>query len=291
MIKDNWYNETLYETWGQRHRIEKILFEAKTEHQHLVIFESIQMGRVMALDGVIQTTEADEFVYHEMLTHVPIISHGNAKRVLIVGGGDGGILREVARHKSVESITMVEIDGSVVEMSKQHLPKHSAGAFDDKRLKLVIDDAANFVKHCNDKFDVIISDSTDPMGPGEVLFTDDFYANCKKCLTEGGVLVTQNGVCFMQQDEVANTYARQSKLFKDAGFYVAAVPTYVGGFMTLAWATDNTALRNIPLETVQERFNKAGFQTRYYTPEIHKACFALPAFVQGLMKDKVAKAA
>lgn len=291
MIQNGWYNETLYPSWGQRHEIKKVLFEAKTEHQHLVIFENPMMGRVMALDGVIQTTEADEFVYHEMLTHVPLFAHGNAKRVLIVGGGDGGILREVARHKEVEHITMVEIDASVVEMSKEHLPNHSAGAFNDKRLNLVIDDAANFVKVTNEKFDVIISDSTDPHGPGEVLFTDDFYANCKKALNEGGVLVTQNGVCFMQQEEVANTYARQSKLFKDAGFYVAAVPTYVGGLMTLAWATDNTALRNVPLETVQERFKKAGFKTRYYTPEIHKGSFALPAFVLELTKDKAAKAA
>lgn len=291
MIENSWYNETLYPNWGQRHEVKKILFEAKTDHQHLVIFENPMMGRVMALDGVIQTTEADEFVYHEMLTHVPLFAHGNAKRVLIVGGGDGGILREVARHKEVEHITMVEIDASVVEMSKQHLPKHSAGAFDDKRLNLVIDDAANFVKVTKEKFDVIISDSTDPQGPGEVLFTDDFYANCKKCLNEGGVLVTQNGVCFMQQDEVANTYQRQSKLFKDAGFYVAAVPTYVGGLMTLAWATDNTALRNVPLETVQERFKKAGFKTRYYTPEVHKGSFALPAFVLELTKNKAAKAA
>lgn len=291
MIQNGWYNETLYPNWGQRHEAKKILFEAKTDHQHLVIFENPMMGRVMALDGVIQTTEADEFVYHEMLTHVPLFAHGNAKRVLIVGGGDGGILREVVRHKEVEHITMVEIDASVVEMSKQHLPKHSAGAFDDKRLKLVIDDAANFVKQTNEKFDVIISDSTDPQGPGEVLFTDDFYANCKKALNPGGVLVTQNGVCFMQQEEVANTYARQSKLFKDAGFYVAAVPTYVGGLMTLAWATDNAELRNVPLETIRERFTKAGFSTRYYTPAIHKACFALPAFVEQLMQDKKAKAA
>ena len=291
MIQNNWYNETLYPAWGQRFEITKILFEAKTGHQHLVIFENPMFGRVMALDGVIQTTEADEFVYHEMLTHVPLFAHGNAKKVLIVGGGDGGILREVARHPEVTSITMVEIDASVVEMSKQHLPKHSDGAFGDKRLNLVIDDAANFVKQSTEKFDVIISDSTDPHGPGEVLFTDDFYANCKKCLNTGGVLVTQNGVCFMQQDEVANTYQRQSALFKDAGFYVAPVSTYVGGFMTLAWATDNPELRGVTLETLEKRFAKANFPTRYYTPEIHKAAFALPAFVKGLMRKKAAKAA
>jgi spermidine synthase len=132
------YEETLYDAWGQAFDVDEIFFEHKTDHQHLVIFQNALFGRVMALDGVIQTTEADEFVYHEMLTHVPILAHGNAKSVLIIGGGDGGILREVSRHASVEKITMVEIDAAVVEMSKQYLPNHSNGAFDDPRLNLVI---------------------------------------------------------------------------------------------------------------------------------------------------------
>ncbi|MCS9087187.1 polyamine aminopropyltransferase, partial [Pseudomonas aeruginosa] len=192
------YQETLYQGYGQRFSIDNMLHEVRTEHQHLVIFENARMGRVMALDGVIQTTEADEFIYHEMLTHVPILAHGAARRVLIIGGGDGGMLREVAKHKSVERITMVEIDGTVVDMCKAFLPNHSQGAFDDPRLNLVIDDGMRFVATTEERFDVIISDSTDPIGPGEVLFSENFYQACRRCLNEGGILVTQNGTPFMQ---------------------------------------------------------------------------------------------
>lgn len=178
------YQETLYQGYGQRFSIDNMLHEVRTEHQHLVIFENARMGRVMALDGVIQTTEADEFIYHEMLTHVPILAHGAARRVLIIGGGDGGMLREVAKHKSVERITMVEIDGTVVDMCKAFLPNHSQGAFDDPRLNLVIDDGMRFVATTEERFDVIISDSTDPIGPGEVLFSENFYQACRRCLNE-----------------------------------------------------------------------------------------------------------
>ena len=202
------YLETLYEGYGQRFRMDKLLHEVRTEHQHLVIFENPRMGRVMALDGVIQTTEADEFIYHEMLTHVPILAHGAAKRVLIIGGGDGGMLREVTKHLGVEHITMVEIDGTVVDMCKEFLPNHSKGAYDDPRLNLVIDDGMRFVATTQEKFDVIISDSTDPIGPGEVLFSENFYQACHRCLNEGGILVTQNGTPFMQLGEVQTTAGR-----------------------------------------------------------------------------------
>ncbi len=209
------YQETLYQGYGQRFSIDNMLHEVRTEHQHLVIFENARMGRVMALDGVIQTTEADEFIYHEMLTHVPILAHGAARRVLIIGGGDGGMLREVAKHKSVERITMVEIDGTVVDMCKEFLPNHSQGAFDDPRLNLVIDDGMRFVATTEERFDVIISDSTDPIGPGEVLFSENFYQACRRCLNEGGILVTQNGTPFMQLEEVRTTAARTDGLFAD----------------------------------------------------------------------------
>ena len=202
VTKTSEYLETLYEGYGQRFRMEKLLHEVRTEHQHLVIFQNPRMGRVMALDGVIQTTEADEFIYHEMLTHVPILAHGSVKRVLIIGGGDGGMLREVTKHAGVEHIAMVEIDGTVVDMCKAFLPNHSSGAYDDPRLNLVIDDGMRFVATTTEKFDVIISDSTDPIGPGEVLFSENFYQACHRCLNEGGILVTQNGTPFMQIEEV-----------------------------------------------------------------------------------------
>jgi spermidine synthase len=273
------YIETLYEGYGQRFRIEKMLHEVRTEHQHLVIFQNPRMGRVMALDGVIQTTEADEFIYHEMLTHVPLLAHGAAKRVLIIGGGDGGMLREVSKHRGVEHITMVEIDATVVDMCKQYLPEHSKGAFDDPRLNLVIDDGMRFVATTEEKFDVIISDSTDPIGPGEVLFSENFYEACRRCLNDDGILVTQNGTPFMQLGEVKTTAGRLRGLFPDWHFYQAAVPTYIGGAMTFAWGATTTAYRKLPLETLRQRFNGSGIVTRYYNPEIHLGAFALPQYV------------
>lgn len=273
------YQETLYEGYGQRFRMEKMLHEVRTEHQHLVIFQNPRMGRVMALDGVIQTTEADEFIYHEMLTHVPILAHGRAKRVLIIGGGDGGMLREVAKHATVEHITMVEIDGTVVEMCKEYLPNHSKGAFDDSRLNLVIDDGMRFVANTQEKFDVIISDSTDPIGPGEVLFSENFYQACHRCLNEGGILVTQNGTPFMQLSEVQTTAGRMNGLFADWHFYQAAVPTYIGGAMTFAWGSTDSQHRKISLDTLHQRFAGSGIVTRYYNPEVHIGAFALPQYV------------
>lgn len=282
-----WVGETLYEGpdfgYQQRFRVDRVLFEEKTEHQELIIFENAFFGRVMALDGVIQTTDRDEFIYHEMIAHVPILAFGTAKKVLIIGGGDGGVLREVLRHKDIEC-TMVEIDASVVDMSKKYFPDHSAGAFDDPRCNLVIADGLKFVKETSDKFDVIIVDSTDPVGPGEVLFTSEFYQDCHTCLSTGGVLVTQNGVPFFQGDEATTTHSRMAPYFKDMSFYVIAVPTYIGGFMTLAFASDNPDLRTVPVDVITGRFAKAGFETRYYSPDVHKGAFALPPYIQKLLK-------
>jgi spermidine synthase len=273
------YQETLYDGYGQRFRMDRLLHEVRTEHQHLVIFENSRMGRVMALDGVIQTTEADEFIYHEMLTHVPILAHGAVKSVLIIGGGDGGMLREVRKHSDIERITMVEIDGTVVEMCKEFLPNHSKGAYEDPRLNLVIDDGMRFVATTEEKFDVIISDSTDPIGPGEVLFSENFYQACRRCLNDGGVLVTQNGTPFMQLGEVQNTASRMNGLFADWHFYQAAVPTYIGGAMTFAWGSTDAELRKLPVETLRQRYAGSGIVTRYYNPEVHVGAFALPQYV------------
>ena len=278
----NWYNETLHLEWGQRFRIDKILFEKKTPYFDLIIFENRQFGRVMALDGIIQTTEADEFVYHEMLAHVPLFAHGQAKHVLIIGGGDGGILREVCRHP-VDSITMVEIDRSIIELSQQYFPNHSKGAFHDIRLNLVIEDGANFVAKTKAFYDVIIVDSTDPQGPGAILFSEEFYQSCHKCLAPGGIFVNQNGVPFLQPQELITTYHRLSSLFTDVSFYVAAVPTYAGGLMTLGWASHNPQLRQLPLPLLESRYHHLQLNTRYYTPALHQASFALPAFIQDLI--------
>ena len=273
------FEETLYDALAQTFRIDKLYFEHKTEHQHLMIFHNAFLGRVMTLDGVVQTTEKDEFIYHEMLAHVPIFAHGHAKQVLIVGGGDGGMIREVLKHASVEQATMVEIDNDVIEMAKQYLPRHSAGAFDDERANIVIADGMDFVRETDQRFDVIISDSTDPMGPGEVLFTDNFYSACKKILNPGGIMVTQNGVPFFQIDELINTQQRMGAQFSDQTFYSAAVPTYYGGIMTFAWGCDDEAIRKQDVSVIEQRFKDSGIKTRYYTPQIHQASFALPAYV------------
>ena len=277
------YTETLYDAWGQEFSIDEVYFEHKTDHQHLMIFNNALFGRVMALDGVIQTTERDEFVYHEMMAHVPILAHGNAKRVLIVGGGDGGMLREVLRHSSVEQVTQVEIDQAVIDMSIEFLPNHSQGAYDDPRANIVIADGIEFIRQCQDKFDVIISDSTDPIGPGEVLFTSEFYENANRCLTDGGILATQNGVAFMQPDEVITTAKRLSNTFADWSFYTAAVPTYVGGIMTFAWGCNDESKRKVSLDEIKRRFEAAKLTTRYYNPDLHYASFLLPTQLQTVL--------
>ncbi len=273
-----YFKETLYDAVCQEFRVDKMYFEQKTEHQHLMIFHNAMLGRVMTLDGIVQTTEADEFMYHEMLTHVPILAHGAVKKLLIIGGGDGGILREVLKHESID-VTQVEIDKAVIDMAIEYLPKHSDSAYDNPRANIVIDDGMAFVKNCSEKFDVIIVDGTDPIGPGEVLFTEDFYAQCKNCLNEGGVIVTQNGVPFLQIEEVKNTYQRLNQHYTDATFYTVAVPTYYGGLMTLAWATNNAELRNVSLDTLEQRFKSANLNSRYYNPAIHLAAFALPQYI------------
>ncbi len=278
-MADQKFTETLYQGWQADYRCDEVYFDSATDHQRLVIFKNPIFGRMMMLDGVTQTTEADEFIYHEMLAHVPILAHGDAKKVLIIGGGDGGMLREVLRHTSVELCTMVEIDPSVVELSKQYLPNHSAGAFDDPRTHLVFDDGAAFVKNPPHTYDVMIVDSTDPIGPGEVLFQDTFYANARRCLNPGGILVTQNGVPFMQPDELKNTVTHLKHLFADASCYLATIPTYVGGPMAMGWATDNAELRHIDLDVLDARFKSAEIKTRYYAPAVHKAAFALPGYV------------
>ena len=280
-----WFDETLHSGYHQGFRVKDVLFESKTEHQHLVIFESVDFGRVMALDGVIQTTERDEFVYHEMLAHVPLFAHGAAKDVLIIGGGDGGLLREVLRHPEIERAVQVEIDQAVIDMCVEYLPRHPNGAYENPKAEIVIGDGIDYVRNCDRQFDVILSDSTDPIGPGEVLFTSPFYEGIKRCLKPGGVFAAQNGVAFMQPDEVSTTHKRLSPLFDDCHFYAAAVPTYVGGIMTFAWASDNAALRSVPAETIAQRVKDSGIKTRYYTPALHSGSFALPQYILDTLSE------
>lgn len=281
-VKKEWVTESLHAHYAQRLRVDEMLYDSNTEHQRLKVFQNGQFGRILTLDDVVQTTEGDNFIYHEMLTHVPILAHGNAKRVLIIGGGDGGMAREALRHTSVEHVTMVEIDGGVVDFSKEYLPMLSDGAFDDPRLNLVINDGALFMKENTEKFDVIIVDSTDPIGPGEVLFTDTFYGHAARSLSEDGIIVTQNGVPFMQGDELTGTLRAFQALFADASCYLATVPTYAGGPMAFGWGSHSDKARNVSLADLEARFAAAGIDTGYYNPEVHKAAFALPNYVKKL---------
>jgi spermidine synthase len=281
--------ETLFDDLGFRlsFEAERVLYEMQTEHQHLVLFEQKFFGKVLMLDGAIQVTSKDEFVYHEMMTHVPILAHGNAREVLIVGGGDCGIAEEVLKHESVRRLTQVEIDASVVEFSKQHFPQFTRPVLNSSRFDLIIDDGMNYVATTKRRFDAIVVDSTDAQGPGKVLFSERFYRACKRCLTPGGVLVTQNGVPIFQSGELVSSIRKFRKLFADGSCYVAAIPTYIGGHMTMGWATDNRRLRRMPLATISARYRRAGsFATKYWTPEVHVAAFALPRFIA----EQVAKA-
>jgi spermidine synthase len=193
------------------------------------------------------------------------------------------MLEEVLKHRDVERVTMVEIDESVVAFSREHLRAICGSAFEDSRLRLVIADGARFVAETDERFDVAIVDSTDPIGPGAVLFSEAFYRACHRALAPGGVLVTQNGVPFLQADELRSSVAAFRRIFRDGTCYLATVPTYTGGPMAFGWASDDPALRTVPEATLAERWSRAGFGTRYWTPAVHRAAFALPAYVSDLI--------
>jgi len=282
MPTGNWINETLYPDWGQRFLVTRELARVKSDFQDIVIFQSPSFGRVMVLDGVIQITEADEFVYQEMLTHVPLLAHGSAEKILIIGAGDGGVLRRVLQHNTVQRATMVEIDGEVIRLAKEFLPGIAGDAWTDERANVIVGDGIDYVQRAPDaSFDVIIVDSTDPIGVGEVLFTDTFYRNCARILTPRGLIVNQCGVPFMQSGELRETSARRREFFPHVTAYIAAVPTYVCGFMTLGWAAKDASLARTPVPTIRERAAQSGIlgNTRYWTPEIHAGAFNLPPYI------------
>jgi spermidine synthase len=281
-MTDMWVNETLYPYWGQRFGVLRELARTKSDFQDIAIIDTEFHGRVMLLDGVVQITEADEFVYQEMLAHVPILAHGEAKSVLIIGAGDGGVLKRVLMHKTVTKAVMVEIDGAVIRLSKEFLPAIGGDAWTDPRADIIVGDGIDYVKRAADgSFDVIIVDSTDPIGVGEVLFTDEFYQNCARILTDRGLIVNQCGVPFMQADELRETSARRSNFFPHVTAYIAAVPTYVGGYMTLGWAGKDKNLTALPVATIAARAEAAGIlgTTNYWSPEIHVASFWLPPYI------------
>ena len=281
MTTDVWVNETLYPHWGQRFMIKRELAHVRSDFQDILVFDSESHGRVMLLDGVVQITDADEFVYQEMLTHVPLLAHGEAARVLIIGAGDGGVLRRVLQHRAVTQVVMVEIDGEVIRLARQFMPDIGGDAWNDPRAEVIVGDGIDYLARAADaSFDVIIVDSTDPIGVGEVLFTEAFYRDAARVLSERGLIVNQCGVPSMQADELTQSTARRRKFFPVVGAYLAAVPTYVGGFMTLGFAAKAPGLREVSLAEIERRAAASGISgMRYWTPRMHRNCFDLPPYI------------
>ncbi len=275
-----WFEEDYYPDWRQRFLVERYLHRGRTDFQEAVIFESPQLGRVLVLDGFVQTTERDEFIYHEMIVHVAMMAHGAAREVLIIGGGDGGALEEVLKHRSVDQATMVELDTGVVELARKHLPEISRGAFDDPRTRLIFGDGVEFVAGAEQQFDVIIVDSTDLVGPGAALFTKPFYADCRARLRHGGILVAQSGNPFAEPERVRACLARLGGVFRDTSLVSTSVPSYLGGLFAFAWGCDDPAKRELSIAELMARSLPEGL--RCYTPAVHVAAFVQPPWLSAM---------
>jgi spermidine synthase len=272
-----WFEEDYHPHWRQRMEVERVLLRRHTGLQEALVFENPTLGRVLVLDGIVQTSERDEFIYHEMISHVPIMAHGAARDVLIIGGGDGGALEEVLKHRSVERATMIELDPGVVEIARTQLPRINRGAFDDPRAEIVFADGVAFVAESDRQFDVIILDTTDPMGPGEVLFTEDFYADCRARLRPGGILVGQAGNPVSEPDRIRACRDRLGRVFRDASFILSSVPAYLGGPFVFAWGCDDPAKRRLSADELRLRPCPAGL--RCYSAAVHAAAFVHPPWL------------
>jgi spermidine synthase len=280
-MSEQWFHETLHPEIQAGIRMDRLIHRGRTAFQSVLIFENDLLGRVLVLDDVIQTTERDEFIYHEMLAHVPLMSLADPREILIIGGGDGGCLEEVLKHP-VDRVTMIELDREVVALCRRHLGTICGQAFDDPRAELRIEDGAKFLAATDRRFDVIIVDSTDPVGPGAVLFSPEFYENCRRCLTPDGILVTQNGVPFIQGDELTASARAFGALFAYPRFYFAAVPMYMGGAMAFGCASQATDAGIIATSELQQRLDQRSLKLAYYSPVIHGAAFAMPPYLQAL---------
>ncbi len=270
---ERWIEETFHPHWRVRLKADKVLHEVKTEHQHLVIFTNATWGTVLMLDGVCQLTTSDEFVYHEMMAHVPLMALERPRRVLVVGGGDGGVLREVLKHPSVERATLCEIDRSVIDLSLKYYPEIAAGSLTDPRSDVVIADGLKYVADTKEKFDAIIVDSSEPIGPSAVLHTAEFFADCRRALKDKGILVTQNGLPFLFPDHLRATTGMFASLFKLAAPYLCTQPCYFGGPFALNLGTDNGDLLAITERSLAKRHAQRSITTRYWTPAVHRAAF------------------
>ncbi len=272
-----WFEEVYHPHWRQRMAIGRILLEQHTGLQDVLIFENATLGRVLVLDGIVQASERDEFIYHEMMTHVPIVAHGTARDVLIIGGGDGGALEEALKHPALARVTLVELDPGVVEIARAWLPSIHRGAFDDPRAELLFTDGVAFVAETDRRFDVIILDTTDPMGAGQTLFTEGFYADCRARLRPGGILVGQSGNPVTEPARFRACRERLGRVFADPSFILSAVPAYLGGPFVFAWGCDDPAKRRLSAAELAARPCPKGL--RCYTPAVHAAAFVHPPWL------------
>jgi len=264
-------------------RIDRQLYSGQSEFQRIDVFESLEFGRFLVLDGYVMLTEKDEFIYHEMIVHVPMAVHPDAKRILVIGGGDGGTVRELTRYNAIEHIDLVEIDEKVVEVSKKYLPC-VACAFDDGRLKIHYKDGLEFVRQRENEYDLIIVDSTDPVGVGEDLFTKEFYGNCFKALKDDGIMVNQHESPFYHADAVAmkRTHKRIFAFFPISLVYQAHIPTYPSGHWLFGFASK----KYHPVKDFDPaKWESLGFNTKYYNTKLHKGSFALPNYVKEMLAD------
>jgi len=278
-----WFSEKHTETVKLSIKVDKQLVSLQSDFQRIDIFESEEFGRFLTLDGYMMLTEKDEFIYHEMITHVPMAVHPDVRRVLVIGAGDGGVIRELTRYKNVEHIDFVEIDEMVVKICKEYLPQ-TACCFDDPRVHHYYEDGLKFVRKHENEYDLIIVDSTDPFGPGEGLFTKEFYGNCYKALKEDGIMVNQHESPFYTSDAIAmkRAHKRIVESFAISRVYQAHIPTYPSGHWLFGFASK----KYHPIHDLNaNRWNALGLKTRYYNTNLHKGAFYLPNYVQEMLHD------
>lgn len=280
---DLWFSEFHTKSVKLSIKVDKQLYSGQSDFQRIDVFESEEFGRFLTLDGYMMLTEKDEFIYHEMIVHVPMAVNPDIKNVLIIGAGDGGALRELTRYKTVEKIDLVEIDEQVVEVCKKYLPKTACG-FDDNRVNVHFQDGLKFVRRCENEYDLIIVDSTDPFGPGEGLFTKEFYGNCCNALTENGIMVNQCESPFYSEDRMAmqRAHKRIVESFPVSKVYQAHIPSYPSGHWLFGFASK----KYHPVKDFDpKRWQALGIKTRYYNTALHAGAFALPNYVQELLEN------
>ena len=264
-------------------KVDRQLYAGRSEFQRIDIFDSKEFGRFLTLDGYMMLTEKDEFIYHEMITHVPLCVNPDVRDVLVIGGGDGGTVRELVRYPGIRHIDLVEIDELVVEVCRKYLPQ-TTGGLSDARVAIHYEDGLKFVRHAKDAYDLIIVDSTDPFGPGEGLFTKEFYGSCYKALREDGIMVNQHESPFYTQDAYAmqRAHKRIVSSFPISRVYQAHIPTYPSGHWLFGFASKK---RHPVKDAHFTQWNAIGLQTRYYNTQLHAGAFALPNYVEEMLRD------